>query len=147
MNALTRTNNQRNIMRPWLRDFFDMENLFDGGNWLRPLEKSVPAVNVSEDEKNFIVDVIAPGFKKDDFNVSIDDDMLTISGEAKKEIKDDNVAYNRREYSYNSFTRSFSLPDNAKRDGINASYTDGILKLAIPKNEPTIKPSKTIPIK
>ena len=148
MNTLTKANNgNRSLARPWLRDFMDLENLFDGGNWLKPLEKFVPAVNVSENDKNFMVDVVAPGFKKDDFKVSIEDDMLTISGEAKNKSANDDVAYNRREFSYSSFTRSFSLPDIAKRDSIEANYTDGILKLTIPKMAVKPKDTKTIPIK
>jgi HSP20 family protein len=147
MKTLMKTDNQRSMMRPWLRDFSDVENLFDSRNWLRPLERSLPAVNVSENDKNFMVDVVAPGFKKDDFKISVDEDMLTISAEAKKESTDEGVEYNRREYSYSSFTRSFCLPDNAKGDNIEANYSDGVLKLTIPKNEVKTKPTKTIPIK
>jgi HSP20 family protein len=147
MNTLTKTNNQRSMTRPWLRDFLDMENLFDGGNWLKPLQRSAPAVNVSENDKNFLVDVVAPRFKKDDFKVSINDDMLTISAEAKNTSTDEDIEYNRREYSYSSFTRSFCLPDNASKDKIDANYLDGILKLTIPKTENSAKPARTIPIK
>ena len=147
MNTLTIANNQRSITRPWLRDFMDLENLFDSSNWLKQFDRSAPAVNVSENDKIFIVDVVAPGFKKDDFKVSIEDDMLTISAEAQNKSDEENVAYNRREFSYSSFTRSFCLPDNAAKDTIDANYADGILKLTIPKTEIKPKPTKTIPIK
>lgn len=147
MNTLTKANNQRSITRPWLRDFLDLENLFDGGSWLKPFERTVPAVNVYENNKNFMVDVVAPGFKKDDFKVSVDEDMLTISAEAQKKSESEDVEYNRREFSYSSFTRSFCLPDNASKDSIDANYSDGILKLTIPKTENKAKSSKKIPIK
>lgn len=144
MSTLTKTNNQRSLMRPWLRDFFDVENFFDGNSLLRPMTRSVPAVNVSENDKNFVVEVAAPGFRKEDFKVSVEEDTLTISAETKSEAKDENKEYSRREYNYSSFTRSFSLPENAQADNIGASYTDGVLKLSIPKNESRSKPGRTI---
>ncbi len=129
---------------PW-RDFFSWENFFPTERAARQL----PAVNISEDDKNYVVDVIAPGFKKDDFKVHVEDDVLTISAESKHESKeeDEKKRYSRREYSYSSFTRSFKLPENTKDDGITASYADGVLKLNVPKSEQQVKASKQIAIK
>src|SRR5882762_6772172 len=99
-------------LSPW-NDFFNVDNFFDK-SWFKKFENSFPAVNISEDDKNYEVEVVAPGFKKEDFKLKVDDDVLTISAESKSEkIEDGNKKeYTRREYSYNSFTRSFHLPDN-----------------------------------
>jgi len=118
-------------------------------NWPASARNSLPAVNVSEDDKTYTIDVVAPGFKKQDFKINVNDDVLTISAESKTESTNNdnnNKQYSRREYSYNSFTRSFSLPDNAKDDAISANYTDGILKLNIPKTETQTKATKEIRI-
>ncbi|MBV8251290.1 MAG: Hsp20/alpha crystallin family protein [Chitinophaga sp.] len=129
---------------PW-RDFFSWENFFPADRAARQL----PAVNISEDEKNYVVDVIAPGFKKEDFKVNIEDDVLTISAESKHESTeaDEKKRYSRREYSYSSFTRSFKLPENTKDDGITATYADGVLKLNVPKSGQQVKATKQIAIK
>ncbi|MEX6690671.1 Hsp20/alpha crystallin family protein [Danxiaibacter flavus] len=127
------------------RDFFDMGNLWPA--WSER-SSSLPAVNVSEDEKCYCVDVAAPGFKKEDFKINVDNDVLSISAEKKTESteNDKNRQYSRREYSYSSFTRSFRLPENAKDDSIEARYEDGVLKLEIPKTQEEVKASKEIKI-
>jgi len=131
-----------------LRDFFNVDDFFDGG-WLNKWQKDYPAVNISEDERTYAVEVVAPGFHKDDFKVKVEDDMLTISAETKTEKKEsgNGKEYTRREYSHNSFTRSFRLPDNVKDDNIAASYQDGILKLELPKSKMQTKATKEILIK
>lgn len=134
-------------MDPWLRDFFDVETMFPS-NFFRSSAKGFPAVNISEDEKSFCVDVVVPGYQKEDFKVNVEDDVLTISAESKTETteEDKNKQYSRREYNYNSFTRSFRLPENAKDDEISAEYKDGILKLSIPKTEQEVKAKKEIQV-
>jgi HSP20 family protein len=94
------------------------------------------------------VDIVAPGYKKDDFKLKVNDDVLTISAESKNERTDNNDGreYSRREYTCSSFTRSFRLPDNAKDDTISAKYHDGILEVNIPKSEKEVKASKEINI-
>ena len=96
---------------PW-RDFFSVDNFFDN-NWSSRWDKALPAVNISENDKNYSLEVVAPGFEKGDFKLKVDDDLLTISAESRSEKneKDKDKDYTRREYSYNSFTRSFRLPD------------------------------------
>jgi HSP20 family protein len=135
--------NQSRYADPW-RDFFDLDI------WNNPSgnrANSIPAVNICEDDKSFMLDVVAPGFKKEDFKINTDDDLLTISAESKLENKEgDGKEYSRREYSYNSFTRSFQLPENAKADSIGARYEDGILKITIPKTGQKPKTSKQINI-
>jgi HSP20 family protein len=100
-------------------------------------------------KKNYSVEVVAPGFKKEDFKLKVEDDILTISAESKSEKKEEGKEkeYTRREYSYSSFTRSFHLPDNVKDDSIAASYHDGILKLELPKSKVQVKATKEIAIK
>ena len=143
--SLVKRNNQRSLADPW-RDLFDVENFFP--EWPAVKRNSLPAVNVSEDDKSYAIEVIAPGFKKEDFKINVHDDILTISAENKSESteKDDKRQYNRREYNYSSITRSFHLPENAKDDAISANYVDGILKLSIPKSKTETKASKEIKI-
>lgn len=145
MNTLTKANNHHGL--PTMRDFFDVENLFEQGGFLSRFDRAMPAINVSENDKQYIVEVVSPGFKREDFKVSMNDDVLTISAETKSEMKDENKEYSRREYSYNSFTRSFTLPENAKGDNIDANYKNGVLELIIPKTETQGKTVKNIPIK
>lgn len=144
MSNIVRRNQSRG-MDPW-RDFFDMD--FFGNNPPRPGQRSLPAVNISEDDKNYMVDVVSPGFKKEDFKIKVDGDILTISAETKQETAEggNNKEYSRREYTYSSFTRSFQLPDNAKDDSISANYNDGILKITIPKSQQEVKASKEIQV-
>lgn len=111
---------------------------------------TLPPVNVRETKDDFVVDMAAPGMKKDDFSVELDGNMLTISSEKKTEQNedDDDNNYARREYSYESFSRSFQLPkDVVDEEFIKAKYTDGVLHLTIPKKEKAKqKPAKKIRI-
>ena len=99
---------------------------------------TLPAVNVKETDKEFVVEVAAPGMKRDDFKVELDNHMLTISSERedKQEEKDKEGNFTRREFSYQSFQRTFTLPvDRVDGEKINARYTDGILHITVPKKE------------
>ncbi len=114
-------------------------------------QTSVPSVNVRETDDEFIVEVAAPGMKKDDFNVNLENDMLTVSSERKEEKEEkerEEAAYTRREFSYQSFQRTFTLPENVvDGDKIDAKYADGILRLVLPKLEHTKKkPSRQIKV-
>ena len=111
---------------------------------------SVPAVNVRETNDAFELEVAAPGMTKDDFKVELDNNMLVISAqkEEKHEEQQENGNYTRREFSYQSFTRSFSLPERlVEGDRISAKYHDGILHITVPKTEEAkMKPAKQIEI-
>jgi HSP20 family protein len=133
-------------MQPW-RDFLSTDNFFNN-NWLRTSNTDFPAVNIAENDKNYSLEVVAPGFAKDDFKLKVDDDVLTISAETKTESNSDgkDKDYTRREYSYSSFTRSFRLPDNVKDDSISASYKDGVLDIELPKSKTEVKATKEIPV-
>ena len=108
---------------------------------------TLPAVNIRETDDEFKLEVAAPGMSKKDFNVSVDNGVLTVS--AEKEMKNENKenGYSRREFSYQSFQRSFTLPESADDGKINAKYADGILHLTLPKKpEAKPQPAKTIKV-
>ncbi len=111
---------------------------------------SRPAVNISESEDAFALEVVAPGFKKEDFEISVKERVLTISSKKeneKEEAKEDNgLKYKSREFHRNSFSRSFELPEHVKADAITAKYESGILTIALPKEEPKPELSKVIHI-
>ena len=136
-------------LNQFMEDFFN-DDLSD---WRRSNYSStnttVPKVNVKEDDDNFMIEMAAPGMKKDDFKVELHNDLLTISSESEQnhEAKEDKGKYTRREYAYHSFQRSFSLPTTADGEKVEAKYEDGVLKLTIPKREESKpKPPKTIDI-
>jgi HSP20 family protein len=110
---------------------------------------TLPAVNIKESTEGFEVEVAAPGFKKSDFNIELDGDVLTISSEKRieNEVKEDEK-FTKREFSYQSFTRSFTLPEMVESEKITAKYDNGILRIAIPKKEEAKpKPVKQIAVK
>jgi HSP20 family protein len=110
---------------------------------------TLPAVNIKETENDFIVDVAVPGMEKKDFKIDLDNDILTISSEKTSKNENNNDNYTRKEYSYMSFKRSFTLPKGVvDRDHINATYKNGELKITIPKlEEAKPKPAKLIEVK
>jgi len=110
---------------------------------------TMPSVNIKEDENGYAVEMAAPGMNKKDFKVELDNDVLTISceKEVENEAKDDNGRYTKQEFNYQSFSRSFTLPNTVEADKIEAKYADGILRLNIPKKEEAKqKPSRLISI-
>lgn len=110
---------------------------------------NVPAVNILENDTNFMVELAAPGLKKEDFVVEVDQQVLTISAEVKNEVNEtsENGKYSRREFSYQSFKRSFNLPETVNEEQIAASYENGVLKVMLPKKEEVLpKPKKLISI-
>ena len=110
-------------------------------------KESVPAANVKETETEYVLELAIPGRKKEDFNVEIDNDILTISSEVKSEENKEDDGYTRREFTFSSFKRVFSLPETISLDKINATYEDGILKFVLPKKEEALpKPKRLIEI-
>ena len=110
-------------------DFFDSVSNFDLNR------NNVPAVNIIENDSEFRIEVAAPGLTKEDFKVNVDDDVITISGEKKSESEQEDERYTRKEFSYTSFQRTFSIPDFIEHDGISANYVDGLMKISLPKME------------
>ena len=98
-------------------------------------KSNLPAVNIMEGEKDFTLELAVPGQKKEDFNVEVDNDVLTISMETQSEVEDKKSEYTRREFRYTSFKRAFTLPESVNQEDIKADYKDGILRFTLPKKE------------
>lgn len=94
-----------------------------------------PPVNVHETKEAYLLDVMAPGFLKEDFKISVEDKTLTISAEKKTETKDENEKQIRKEFSFRSFKRAFTLHESVDASKINAKYDNGVLKVNLPKKE------------
>ncbi|HQH22947.1 MAG TPA: Hsp20/alpha crystallin family protein [Bacteroidales bacterium] len=128
-------------MLPTIRRSFSpfFSGLFDDDFF--PVVKSrssstLPAVNIRESDKSFILELAVPGIDKKDLNIDISDDVLTISHETKTSSEVDQAdGYKRKEFSYSSFCRSFYIPENVLTDKIGASYKDGILTVELPKDK------------
>lgn len=113
------------------KDIFN--DMFNWGNGqVTNAKVSTPSVNIKEDEDKFVVEVATPGLKKEDLSISVDNDVLTISSVKKGEEPE---GYSRKEFSYESFSRSFTLPETVNGEAISASYEYGILAVSIPKKE------------
>jgi HSP20 family protein len=143
--ALVRHSNWPMLRGSALSDFFDDERFFNSP-WFRG--QNLPAVNVKENDKAFEVELAAPGFSKKDFNISVDDGLLTVSADSKHENEKTEDNYTRREFGYSSFSRSFNLPTNTNEEDIQAKYEEGVLKLTIAKKSISAPaPKKSIEIK
>lgn len=127
------------------RDFFDVES----GLLPARLGVNIPSVNVRETPKEYLLEVAAPGLERKDFRIEVDDHTLSISAEKEenKEEKTESNGYTRKEYSFNSFSRSFTLPDGIKEGNIDAKYENGILMVTLPKTkENAARPVKKIEV-
>ena len=144
---------KRNIFYPTFTslfgDFFDKEFSDWTTSNFSPTQTTLPAVNIKETDDNFEVVMAAPGMNKKDFKINLDDNLLTISSEKENDNEEKNEKYTRREYSYQSFTRSFTLPKNVvDATKISAKYENGELYIEIPKREEAKPiPPKSIEIK
>lgn len=143
--ALVKFDNEKRerSLSPGLTDMF--ESLFNDSFISDRMISKVPAVNISETEKNYHIELAVPGLKKDDFKINLERNTLSISAETKTENED--KKYNRREYSYTSFVRSFTLPEWADNEHIEADYVDGVLRINVAKKEEATIPPKQISIK
>jgi HSP20 family protein len=114
-----------------------LSNLFDDDFYpvLTSRNSSMPAVNIKEDDKNFVLELAVPGMDKKDLKIDINEDVLTVSSETKNESEEEKDGYKRKEFSYSSFCRSFYIPENVNREKIGAAYKDGILTVDLPKLE------------
>lgn len=127
---------KRNHTFSVLDDFFNRELFNWGTNNFSASNTTVPSVNIKESAESFDVEVAAPGMDKKDFNITLDGNTLTISSQKQHEQEKKEENYTRREFSYQSFRRSFELPkDVVDADKINAKYENGLLYLTIPKRE------------
>ena len=145
MSALTRWEPLKGHWNPW-KDLEEMEKRLSA-LWGRPALKSEgdkeamtvaewsPLVDISEDEKEYLVKAELPEIKKEDVKLTVQDDVLCISGERKYEKEEKGKKYHRMERAYGSFMRSFTLPEDADGSKVAAEYKDGILKVHLPKSE------------
>jgi HSP20 family protein len=137
---LIRFNNQ-----PTFSDLLD--NFFenDPNNFFSKNNFNVPATNIVENENYFELELAVPGMKKEDFNIDVENNMLTISSEKQEENEEKGKNYTRKEFVYGSFSRSFVLPKSVDSEKIKAEYKDGVLSLNLPKKaEEKLKEKKQI---
>jgi len=121
------------FFRPW-------NGLFDNGHlWNRVME--VPAVNITEHKNQYLISLAAPGLKKEDFKIDLDDNLLTISAEKEENKEEKDELFSRKEYNYSSFSRTFTLPEEMNKEKIEAVYEDGVLKISVPHNKEIKRPS------
>ena len=131
--AIMRFSNQY----PSLLDRFFENDLFDWSSRnFSSTNTTLPSVNIKESQEDFEVEVAAPGLTKKDFRIELNHDQLTVSSEkeAKSEAKE-GQQFSLREFSYQSFSRTFNLPNTADSEKIGAKYENGILRIVIPKKE------------
>ena len=123
-----------------------LDELFDD-RWFNfdTFNQTLPAVNTIEKENQYLLEIAVPGMDKKDFEIEIQNDLISISSISKqeKEVKD-NLNYNRQEFNYNSFHRTFSLPKEVDQSKIKAIYTDGILTITLPKLKEVISKSRKL---
>ena len=131
------TPSRRNYNQEWLPSIF---NDFFDNDWMVKANATAPAINVIESDKDYKVEVAAPGMTKEDFNIHLsEDNELVISMEKKTENKEEdkeNKKYLRREFSYTKFQQALVLPDDVEKDKINANVTNGVLTIELPKRTP-----------
>lgn len=137
------------IRRNSFFDDFITKDLFEFKPRFNQSDLTLPSVNVKELDRGFEIHVAAPGIKKEDFKINLEQNVLTISSEnsTENEEKDENGAFTRREFNYSSFSRAFTLPETADPEKIEAAYEDGILKITVPKKEVMMQNVKTIEVK
>jgi HSP20 family protein len=138
-----------NMYLPSFWDNFFSKDLMDWGSTnFSSTDTTLPAVNVKESEDAFQIEVAAPGMARGDFKVNLENNVLTISSEKKEEKKEEEKGrYTRREFSYQSFQRSFTIPENlVEGENISAKYSDGLLSISLPKKE-EVKPKPAREIK
>ena len=132
MRHLVKTN-----FEPLFKNFFDMDTPNFGDS------KHVPAVNISENDKEYHLEFALAGYNKEDLNINLENDTLTVSAKIETEntTEGEDKNYTRREYRSHSFSRSFYLPEQIKEKAIEASFENGILSLTLPKSE-KVKPKQ-----
>ena len=139
------TEKNNNALVPGFNDI--LENFFNDSFVADRLVSRVPAVNISETPEAYHIELAAPGLKKQDFKLSTERNLLTVSVEQRTESTETQKRYNKREFSYNSFVRSFTLPETADDSRIEAIYNDGVLQIDVAKKEEAKMVSRQIEIK
>mgnify|MGYP001036180426 CR=1 FL=1 len=135
----------RTVPAGFINDFFQDDFFSTFLNENKNTNGSLPAVNVEETNQAFIIDVAAAGLDKKDFKVTVDEDVLTIASEKELKKEENQKGFIRQEFNFNSFSRSFTLPENTDASKIKASHKNGVLSVNIPKVEVEVK--KAIDVK
>ena len=130
-------------------DFFKpWDKWFDGNGGSMARMLTIPAVNIAENETHYEISLAAPGMKKNDFEIDVAGNILTISAENEERKEEKEGRRTREEFNFTSFSRSFTLPEGVNKDRIDASYENGLLRLVLPKTEEAKKSAaKHIPVK
>lgn len=145
--TLVKFNNglKNNAVGPFFNDVFD--SILNDSYFGNKLVARIPAVNIAETENEFHIELAVPGLRKEDFKINLDKNTLTVSSEKKEDSVEEGKKFSKREYSYSSFNRSFTLPESADHSKIEADYTDGVLKLIVAKKEEAKFQSREIAVK
>ena len=138
-------NVKKNGLMSGFNDVFD--SIFNDTFFSDRMMSRVPAANISESKDHYHVELAAPGLKKEDFKLSLERDVLSVSVEQTAQNDGQERNFNKREFSYSSFVRSFTLPESADDNGIEAKYENGVLSINIPKREEAKVQSRQIEIK
>lgn len=146
--SIIKRNEDYPLWPKFFNDFFDRDWMDFSTRNFSETNTTLPSINIKEEKNGFEVEMAAPGLEKNDFKIELKHNLLTISSEKKIENETkEGENYTRREFSYQSFTRSFTLPENVESDKIAAKYEQGILMVSIPKREETkLKVAKQIEI-
>ena len=126
--------------------FNHLDTMFPSKSFNNVAYNNLPAVNVKDIDNAFQIEVAAPGLKKEDFKLSLHENRLTISAKQEEKTEEKSEKYSRQEFNYTSFQRTFTLPKNVDSEKIEASYTDGILHVGLPKKEETKPAVKEIAV-
>lgn len=116
------------LFKPW-------NDWFDNGNIVSSRMLTIPAVNVTDSNEAYVIAIAVPGLKKEDLNIDVEGNLITISAEISEDKEENTKMFTREEYNYSCFSRTFTLPDEVKKEKIDAEYKDGILKIHLPKTE------------
>lgn len=144
MNLVKRNNSNTNYFPSIIEELFRPDWM---GGIQNATTAAVPPVNILETETAFELELSAPGKTKEDFNIELDNELLTIASESKNENTVEDGKFTRKEFSHSAFRRSFTLPETVNPEDIKASYENGILKLSLPKREEALpKPKRLIDI-
>jgi HSP20 family protein len=139
MTLLERRNQLNPLQKTFWNDLFDREmtwpSLFRDGDML-------PAINIRDEEQQYDIEFAVPGYKKNDFKVSVEKGILTVTAEVKDEKEENHNGFTRKEFSYKSFERNFTLPDNVFDEKISCKFDNGILRVHVPKNKVAIESEK-----
>lgn len=145
MSLLTFASTRKPHLSPSFNGLF--ESVFNDSLISDRAMSKVPAVNISEENSHYSIELAAPGLKKEDFKIQLDKNILTISVENTSEDKNEGKQYSKREFSYYSFSRAFALPESADDSAIEAAYTQGVLSIQVAKKIEAKPVSRQIQIK